>query len=963
MSDFKSRMSDVRFNPGLMQNVMLDELERQVTGRGDYDVPDAGHPFVFLMEASVLNAAMNHEEGEALLRRLYPSMAINQEELYLHMADHDYLNRFSIPAWTTFDVYLSLEEVKAKAVSTGEGGVKKLVIPRLTRFRVADTSFTMQYPIELRIMSHGGLQVVFDGSDPSPVYSLESNMVDWDIVRLNREELLVIHAPAGQFNITTFSEAVNTAAAFNSDFGFNDQFYYARVYLSQSNGQWREIKTTHTDQVFDPTELTAVLRVDTQSLNVSIPMVYASQGMLDGEIRIDIYTTKGAIDMDLGGYQPDQFTMDLIDTDDDKRYVAPLTTFTKIHALSPYRVTGGAPGVDFETLRRQVINNTLGASQLPITHAQIGNALETRGYQVVTNIDNITNRQFLASRRFPTPTDQSISGSVGVLMGTLQARLEDIVLSEHVHDNGERVTLKPSLLYQYQEGRVEIVHDGIIRELRNLGPDALARRVNGQRYMYTPLHYVLDVTEDRFDVRAYYMDQPSILRKTFVGENDSAQIQVTVDSYQIERIDSGYRLTVVLASGDRFKELEPSQFILQLGYQPLGETSYASLNGTLIGEQGGERVYQFDIHTDMDIDDQDGLFTTNLSMFGETQRNFSLGLTHDLDLSFIGVNQDMRDYQRGDLDLLVQTHLLPNEFMVIGRERLQVQFGQALSSLWRRNRSIISPYTYKRYTESVPYVFEQTVLKRDENNQLIISQDADGNIEYTVEHQKGDPWLDDNGEPVYRHLKGDVILGDDGKPELIGPRRIAREFTLMLLDGCFYFVTQPEMIDYRDSIPPLVADWLATDIRYLQQQLLEQSELYFYPTATLGDTSVTVKEGQGTTMALDQSFYVNYYLTDSAYSNPAIREALSASTRTIVNELLGRRTVSLSDIIARLKANAGEDVINIEAGGLGGRDNVSVISVEDDAVRLTLRKRLVVLSNQFVTVQDDIDISFLRHSN
>lgn len=966
MSDFKKKLSAVRFNPMLMQNVALDELERQLTGLGEYDIPNAGNPFAFLLEASTLTTSVGISEGEALLRRLYPRMAQTPEELYLHMSDEDYIGRFASPAWTTFELYLNKDEVLRRAIPVGDQGVRQLTIPRLSSFTVADTTFTMQYAIDIKVMAHGGIQVVYKTDLPSPIQTLESNMVDWDLIRFAGGELMVLRVPTGQFKVDTFTETLNAAAGFKTSYGYSDQFYYARVYLSRPDGSWQEIRTTHTDQVYDYREPTAVLQVQGQSLTVQIPIIYFTIGSLTGEVRVDIYTTKGRLELDPGSYQPGQFTYELIDIDDDVTYVSPLKNLTQFHVLNPNSISGGANRLSFEELRDRVINNSLGTSRVPITHAQLEVELESRGYTLVTNIDNITNRQFLASKRLSSNSSAGSVSNMGCMMGQLQITMDELALSDFVIDNGQRVTITPDMLYKYERGVIKPTLDSTIHTLRTLkeeNGDALVRNLTGVDYLYSPLHYVLDANHAAFDVRPYYMDRPEILRKTFVDENNTALMQVSVDEHHIERTEEGYLLTVKVKSGEGFKAMLDSNIVVQLGYRPRHENSYASINGVLDRIEDEERVYTFEIHTDFDIDSSHGLYTTNLTMFDSLQHNFSTDLLGDWDISFIVLNHISLGYTAGELDLLVQTHLLPSDrYMVVSRERLNIRLGYDLTSLWRRNRSLISEASYRRYEHDVPYLWTETIYKRDENNQIIIEVAEDGELVYEVLHHKDDPVLDDEGEPVYRYKKGEVILDANGRPELIAGRKILREFTMLLVDGLFYFVTDPQSIQYRDSVPMEIIGWIENDLDLISRRLLEQSELYLYPTNTIGNTPVAVKDGETATISLGQSLTVNYYIHDVAYSNASLRSALIQSTREILGEVLNRTTVSVSDIITRLKANAGDDVISIDVAGLGGPENYSVVTIQDQAVRLSLGKRLVVLTNQLVSVQDDVTINFLRHN-
>lgn len=962
MSEYQTKIALARFNPGLMQDIALNELEAQLNGDGTYDVPNASMPFVYALECSTLNTAMYCSEGEALLRKLYPAMALTVDELYPHMSDDDYIGRFAAPAFTTFELYISQDELLTKAVPVGDSGMRKLLIPRFTKFMVAGQTYTMQFPIELRVMAHGGISIVYDADVTSPIQTLETNLVDWKPVNFGGERLLLLRIPVGQFEITTNTEVLSAAVPFDDTYTFTDQFYHARVYIKGPSGLWQEIRTTHSDQVYDPLVLTAVLKVSNNKMYLRIPVVYKTQGMAQGEIRVDIYTTKGAIDIDLGSYDDSQYTMDMISLDDDSTYVSPLNTFNRRQVLNPNRVTGGANAVLFEDLRASVLDGTLGASRTPITNVQLSSDLSKRGYAMVTNIDNITNRQFLASRRLSAPDNGATISGAGCVMGLLQVSMDEVALSSHVMDNGPRMTVLPSMLYAYRNGKINLVTDAQIDALNNSTAEAKARAVIDTRFLYTPLHYVFDTTLNAFDMRPYYLDQPVITRKTFVGENDSAQLQAGIAAQGIERIDKGWRITVVLKSSGAFKAIDDDLIVLQLGYRPVGENMYASVNGVLAGMNELERQYTFDIETNYDIDATGQLYTTNLSMYDAEQHDYSCNLTHDFDISIIVTDSITPGYAAGDLDSQVQPHLLPVEFMVLQRERLNVTLGYDMTNLWRRNRTVLSEESYETWAENVQYFYEETIYKRDVNGQIIITKNADNTYTYAVEHAKGDPVLDADGKVIYRYLRGDVKLDANQRPVLKTPRKLLREVTMLMVDGIYYFATEESSVAYRDTVPMELVGWLQNDVALINKLLLEQSHLYLYPTATYGDTTATIKEGVTATIPIDQSFWVDYYMTETAFKNASIRAGILASTKALVADTLGRSTISVSDIVSRLRLSAGDDVIGIEAGGLGGTENYPLLTIKDTAVRLGLRKKLTVLANQTLLVEDDIKINFKNHN-
>ncbi|ARV76764.1 virion structural protein [Pseudomonas phage Phabio] len=970
---YKENIFRVRRNPALMQAAGLTELDRQLNpdpNNPTYDVPDGTLPFVFCMENSTMQTTMAINETEALMRKLYPRLALNFDELYLHMSDDDYIGRFSLPASTNMTLVLDYNEIIAKALPYGDQGLRRLVIPRLSSFTVDDLTFTMQYPITLTVQRHGGILAEYVLDHQSPVSVLTTNVVKWNMSYVATNEgsrrtlkLMNMSIPVQQFKIETHTDTLNPSNLFQKSYSFDDKFFFARAYIStDEESTWTEVKTTHSDLTYDPMALTVVLKVvDGGRIEAMIPSIYVTQGMVTGDIRLDIYTTKGQIDRDLAKYGMDKFDVAFNDIDDDSTYVAPMKHLSICTPFSRNRVDGGADPVTFMKLRDQVIDNTLGAAKVPITNVQLKSNLDMRGYDMVTNIDDISNLQYLATRRLGKPTGIDIVSGAGVTMAVLTANMETLAGSENVADNGDNITIKPSMLYRFNNGKVEFIADQEINRLKNLPAEGRAREVNNNRYVYSPFHNVLDAADNNFALRPYYLDNPKIEQKIFIGENDTANLQAAVDTYSISRNPEGYTIRVKLISGDLFKQLDNEQIVLQIGYEPNGENRWASVNGTFVGMESEERVYEFKIVTNYDINARNAIRTTNMTMFSNLQNNFYVDLESEFDVTICVVNTITPGYKPNELDDMVQSHLLPAQYMVVTRERLQTILGYDMTKMWRRSRPILGSESYQKYQFNIPAYYEVNVYAVDANGNNILIPDGQGGFTFELLHKAGDPVLTESGEPVMKHLAGDPILDAQGKPILIEPRKLLREITLFMVDGLFYFANELTAATYAQNIPMELVGWLQTDIELLDSQLLEEAKLYLYPTTTYGDALATVLEGKQVTIPVDQAFTMSFYLTTAAYINPTIRPSLIQNAKVTTNEMIQNSTISMSDIVAQLQETSGSEVMALEANGLGGKDNYTILTVADQATRLSVRKKLVVLPNNELTVQDDMTFNFYKH--
>lgn len=964
ISQLKEDIIKLRYNPAAIQRKSLELLEQ--INNDDLDIVDPTNPFVFLLESSSVNVSAAMVHAEALTRQQYPSMAVSEDEVYLHMSDEDYIGRFSSPSRTIFTVLLNKDEVFNRAIPTDIAGMRKIVIPRHTEFKVADYTFTMEYPIDIRVSGHGGLQVVYDVRKTSPLQTVESNILDWSIIKLQSEDYIQIQIPVNQTKLTSTVAQLSLAAGYSKTFTLEDDYYFCRVFRANASKEWVEIKTTHTDQVFDPLNPTVVLKVYERQLKVSVPHVYVSNGKLDRELRIDIYTTKGPLDLILDSYEVNSFaaTWRDLDKEDNGKFIAPLTVFSNMAVYSDAVVTGGTKGLSFEELRERVIGGALGNSSLPITASQLQATLANKGYTAIGDVDNVTNRIYLASRRIPKGKGSNTVAGPGSIMSVLQSTFNNIVNHPNVIDNGERVTLTPDVLFKQNNGVITLVPDYEISNLNSLVGDIKVREINNGNYITTPFYYVLDSTDNFFESRAYRLDSPKVLRRQFIQENPSLGVYLTTGNITVVKNSTGYKLQVTTKSGDVIKTLPDDRIQVQLSFRPKDERRDVFLQGTIVDNVDGERVIEFDIGCDFDIDKEHGLFIKNFQMFPDENRNYKSNLTEDFNLVYYVNGFVISELEDSSISYIGSDFLSTPDSVGVTHEKVSLYFGDYLSGFWNNSRSTVSSNIYRKYETDVPAYYEETVYERDAvTGNIKISLDLEGNIQYTILHNVGDPVLDAEGNHVLKYKAGDVMVDINGNPIIEDPRDILRECDVFFIDGRYHFSNSKEDLEYKKELPEMVVRWLKEDINTFRLWALEQTDIYLYPQRTMGKAQALIREGEKKNVDLEQSFKVTFYLEKEKYNDPFVRQVLSNIAITTINDALQKNRVGTNDIISKLTASVGEDAIAIHLNGLGGDEELTTLTLINESERCSIKKRLEIAMDGTFQVVDDVEIVFLRHES
>lgn len=961
VSEFNNTLDQFGLDPVRVHKAQLKLIEQAYNN--ELDLVDPTNPFVKLLELNAVSTAGWFRRDEQVLRKIYPNMAQTYSDLYRHMSNEDYLGRFSSPAADgVFKLHFHESELIAKAVAVGDTGTRKLIIPRYTTIQVADTVFTLQYPIEIRIMAHGGLRVVYDTEVVSPLQTLETNGLTWMVSLIDNLRMLIIDVPLWQFSRTLYSDTINPSTPFKKTYSLTDQFYHCRVYGVTSTGAKREYQTTHSEEVYDPRNVTALLQVTETELSVEIPAIYYTNNLVNTRIQIEVYTTKGQLRLDLGSYNTSAYVItwgDDYNAISDSVYSAPLNTLEIVGVYSETLIDSGVNGLDFLTLQQRVIDNATKIS-LPITDAQLRAKLSLRGYDLLLSVDDLTQRTYFATRSLPSNAIDAFTVGASCSIDTVQTNVNFLAGLPTVKDNGTRLTIMPNTLYRYEAGVPKLVGLGQRPDQIATSTDHLLALVNENQYAYSPFHYVLDTNFNSFDVRAYYLDSPEITGRVFIEENDTAQLSVSTRQYLIERDDAGYRLTISSKVGANYKAQSLDDLYVQLRFRPNAERDYAYVNGTFIGEIDDDYYWEFRLDSTFDLDENDRIVLNNFAMYIEEPRDFSTDLSSVFEIIYIVANYNVVGLQRSDIDNVLGRHLLPADVIGITYESAVVSLGYAMKSLWTLGRSIAGDLEYQRYAEDVPWLWESTVLKRNPDGGIALEL-VDGQIQHTVLHREGDPVLDDGGQPTYRHRKGEVVRDASGNPIEITTRQTQRQYDVFLVDGAYYYVNNDIDSTYRNSIGPSVVGFLKNDLDAMQSTLLENTRLYYQPKKTLGNVSVITEAGIATNIASILSFEVRYFLTTANYTNFELRKSIEETTSRIINDVLRKATVSVSELVERLHDELGTDVVAIDFSKFGPNKDITAYTATDDGNRCSVKRKLTQLPNGTLAVVEDIQVSFVRH--
>lgn len=986
-----------RTNPDSLQRMQIQLSESMVDG--PVSLNNAGTPFINLYEMNAVMTAMQMRENIAQLSNIYPSLTTTEDELAHHMTFKDFIGRWAFPSKTEFTIGLPLQEVMDNAIDVGDGsGTRKLTIPGMSRISVSGSNFTLQYPIDIFIMKHDSISVQYDLSRISPLYTPSTSRLEgtWTN-KINNVDMLYIPFEIYQFSIVSQSTTISGVAGFRQEYSFDNKFFMVRCYRSvgtqgSTATAWEEINVTFSDVTYDPTRPTVVAQVDphNQRVTVEVPQIYLSSGMLANQIRIDIYTTQGALDLTLESFKSQSFAANWVNPDvtsdiDPKGFGGRMGKFTSIYFNADKPLSGGHDGLTFNEIRERVILRSTRTEGPPTSDLQISNLFKDSGFSKTTVIDDVTDREFLATKLLPKPeiskeavtTNDTLQFAVSSLGAVVQAQsinLNELSLVDTVVDNGERLTVLPSTLYSLDNGKLNIVPDVYVKQLKNtsLTPvDQLVNTVNGANYYYTPFFYVHDISANEYEIRPYSLDKPEVVRKYAIASNNTLGISAAISEYSLTLMPdySGWRYIFAIAATEGLKDLAPDQVKFQMSYYDEVSNFRTIFNGTLLSA--------IDITTGKPVDNRyvfEVIVPTNWDVNKDDQIRVGLGSSRAPLLSSWDMVVFLKDYfpigaVRTTIESAYNPGLLPDynpdsTYVGLVQEQLSVKIGYHVNWLWKRANSTIEEWMYERYTEDIPAYYTMTIYETTPAGDPVFVMNPEGTaLTQVVIHKEGDPILDELGKPKYAHYKGELKLDPVTKQPILveGERGIMRNFDLVLLDGKYYFATADSTLDYRNKMEQTLVNWNNGIIDELNNVAINETRIYFHPKTTTGLMKVYVGDGSLVTIQADQHLSVDVIVPNHVYRNTILRRNLKITIiQAIDNYLANNITLSQSELLNAVRDLIEDDQIGIEIKGLFD-NKYEAITVAYGSIGPAIGKRLMTDTALDITIEDSIDIDFSRH--
>lgn len=955
IDDKLKEMELFKYHPSAMVELSLNTLSDILDGR--VSILEPSNPISYNLEWGSLATAFAIQEYVNNTRTLYAKMANDEKALYKHMSDKDYLGLFSRPAFAQVSFSILYNDFATKAYVDPKTKDRILTIPRNTVVNIENFTFSLPTPIEIRRTEAGIVDVRYNNDFNDDVFPLETDYIDFNVITLTNQSVspevntmetyLQFTVRLPEVKLETKEIIVEKKKLHKSTFDFSPTrlFYFAKAYHSRDGVNWEEIEVTHAEDVWDIYKPTVVIKVFKESKQIEyyIPPNYINDGSIGNRVRLVVYTTKGPINVNFGDFKLKDFTMEYNSVFPEVE-LSKTTTALKVVSISPYimqKVIGGRGEKSFAQAKRDVINNNLNTT-IPITDVQIEGKLADSGFDPVRNYDVVTGREYLVKTRIPTSISRYKISRMSLdliefttSMPELKGDLNGVVIPKR-----DIAVLPQGTIFESDKfSGIRILTKGERAQLESLSGQKLATEVNLKKYLSLYYHYVLDVSGEVTQLRAYEINDPFVVSRNFKDYNNTTRIGVNTITSNISKIDTGYKLdflTGLKIFDEQYGLDNITPYIVYM--TPSGHRYF--LEGKLYLATKDAPVYTFYIDTDGYVDDKDRIHVHNFKDANGDYITIDISLEEELLLLYT-TDTIPGGFETKDMDRIIYGSYLAVNRAVVTMEAHKIQFGKRLKTLFSRVHTSTGVDEYLKHEEIVYKKYDKTIFNN--KNEII--------------HRPGEFVLDDEGNKIIEYDIGDVVLDENGDPTLVPTKDLTRYLNVLLMDYKIAISNGLLVEEYKKDVRLTLTTLITDNMVELQKEFNDKTDVFLTVPNGLAQININY---DGKTGYIDpaQSFIFDIYVNKRVYDDNETRKVIESTiTETLDNNLTGntilKRTVIASEILSRI-----DDFVDTIEVKLFTEVNAEYIELIGDNAEISIKKRLIVTPDGY-DVRDDIRFNFI----
>lgn len=744
MADIVPYAKQMLITPSKIALSMLTSLEDMLDG--NQTIPNAMNGLCILWAAQCGVSAGIVNMLDAKYAELYPKRALTPEQLYPHLSQYDYVNLQSEPATLLMNFAIRKDEILAYAVDVDDT-YAQIVIPKTSFLAIGPISVSWYHDIVIRVNKNTQtMSVLYDTTEDSPFETLDSNMMENKPVeyRENMLDYLAFGFKTYQFTRTTSIKTVSSQQGFSFVFPFTNNYFASRIFSIGAGGVLTEIQQSFSKKYYDTSTATAIITLDNvnNQVTITIPQIYLETNLVSSQIKIEIYSTMGAINYNI----PAGDALNVMASFDSKSsvYSAPLSKLSsyKLYPLQSTMVGGSSPKT-FSQMKNGVINQSF-YDRIPITEAELKAKAQNSGYELTEVVDDITNRIFYASN--------SIEDYDGTLLPVLAG---SILLAD------DALTGNPSTILKFTDQTIVVlpttifelgatgsvctpVSDEKIAYLNSLTKENLVAEMNTTTYLRQPFHIALTTSAVYPSARPYNLLSPKTSALTYVKENENSDDQMTVTDVQIRHLDDGtggYQILLAALLTDSMIGIDTSTLRVALTFPTATNTRAYVLGEVISVTTDNNVVFSVQLDTTYHIDGEDNI-TINLTDWNGNDTSALIPLSSEVYILLLKPNS-VTNPTADDATILANVPDVLRDYVALAMQSVTMTLGTNLEkSIYSAVNTTWGNDVFKTYLEPEYRTATDTVFQRDTLGKIVVrpitNTDGSLSLDYVAIYNQGD---------------------------------------------------------------------------------------------------------------------------------------------------------------------------------------------------------------------------------